>query len=73
MANSYRQRLVTLRYKVRIPVGSDICTRGSACTVLQPVQRHRVCSAASDAVRYKEPLKSFEIRDRHSHTISVFR
>ena len=58
MAHSYQQGLVTLRYQVRIPVGSDSCTRGCACTVLKPVQRHRVCSAGSDAVHYKEPIRN---------------
>ena len=48
MAHSYRLGLVTWRYKVRIPIGTDICHRGCAyrcsklfkgmeCTVLSMV------------------------------------
>ena len=66
MAHSYRLGLVTWRYQVRIPVGTDICHRGCAYTVLQTVQRPGVYSAAYDTVYYKEPLKSFEIRVGHS-------
>ena len=71
MAHSYRLGLVTWRYPVRIPVGPDICHRGFAvvvqcCTVLQTVQRHKVCSAVYDDVHYKEPFKLFEIRIGHS-------
>ena len=44
MAHSYRLGLVTF-YQVRIPVGSDICHRGCAYTVLQTVQRYGVYSA----------------------------
>ena len=66
MAHSYQLGLVTWGYQVRIPVGTDICLRGCAYTVLQTVQRHGVCSAAYGTVHYKEPLKSFEIRVGHS-------
>ena len=77
MAHSYRLGLVTWRYQVRIMVGPDIyhrgpdiCHRGCAYTytVLQTVQRHGVYSAAygTQPVRYKEPLKSFEIIVGHS-------
>ena len=66
MAHSYRLGLVTWGYQVRIPVGTDICHRGCAYTVLQTVQRHGVYSAAYGTVHYKEPLKSFEIRVGHS-------
>ena len=66
MAHSYRLGLVTWGYQVRIPVGTDICHRGCAYTVLQTVQRHGVYSAANGTVHYKEPLKSFEIRVGHS-------
>ena len=43
-----------------------ICHRGCAYTVIQTVQRHRVYSAVYGTVYNKEPLKSFEIRERHS-------
>ena len=66
MAHSYRLGLVTWRYQVRIPVRPDIYHRGCAYTVLQTVQRPGVYSAAYGTVRYKEPLKSYEIRVRHS-------
>ena len=66
MAHSYRLGLETRGYQVRIPVGTDICHRGCAYTVLQTVQRHGVYSAAYGTVHYKEPLKSFEIRVGHS-------
>ena len=62
MTHSYRLGLVAWGYQARIPVGTDICHRGCAYTVLQTVQRHGVCSAAYGTVHYKEPLKSFEIR-----------
>ena len=63
MSHSCRMELVTWGYQVRIPVGADICHRGCAYTVLQTVQRHGVYSAAYGTVHYKEPLKSFEIRE----------
>ena len=66
MAHSYRLGLVIWRYQVRIPVGSDICHRGCAYTVLQTVQSPGVYSAAYCTVHYKEPLKSFKIRVGHS-------
>ena len=66
MAHSYRLGLVTWGYQVRIRVGTDICHRGCAYTVLQTAQRHGVYSAAYGIVHYKEPLKSFEIRVGHS-------
>ena len=66
MALSYRLGLVTWGYQGRIPVGTDICHRGCAYTVLQTVRRHGVYSAAYGIVHYKEPLKSFEIRVGHS-------
>ena len=62
MAHSYRLGLVTWRYLIRIPVGTDICHHGCAYTVLQTVQSPGVYSAAYGTVHYKEPLKSFEIR-----------
>ena len=63
MAHSYRLHgLVTWGY----PVGTDICQRGCAYTVLQTVQTHVVYSAAYGTVHYKKPLKSFEIRIGHS-------
>ena len=55
MAHSYRLGLVTWGYQVRIPVGTDICHRGCAYTVLQIVQRNGVYSAAYGTVHYKEP------------------
>ena len=66
MAHSYRLGLVTWGNQVQIPVGTDICHLGCAYTVLQTVQRHGVHSAAYGTVHYKEPLKLFEIRVRHS-------
>ena len=71
MAHSYRLGLVTWGYQVRSPVGTDICHRGCAytvlqTTVLQTVQRNGVYSAAYGTVHYKEPLKSFEIKVGHS-------
>ena len=57
--------LVTWVSQVRFWVGTDICHRGWAYTVLQTVQRHGVYSAAYGTVHYKEPLKSFEIRVGH--------
>ena len=66
IAHSYRLGLVTWGYQVRIPVGTDICHRGCAYTVLQNVQRHGVYSAAYGTMHYKEPLKSFKIRVGHS-------
>ena len=48
-----------------IPVGSHICHRGCAYTVLQTVQRHRVYSTVCGPLHYKEPLKSFKIRVGH--------
>ena len=56
MANSYRLGLVTWGYQVRIPVGTDICHRGCAYTVLQAVQRHGVYSAAYGTEHYTEPM-----------------
>ena len=55
-----------LVYQVQIPVGTDICHRGCAFTVLQTVQRPAVYSAADGTVHYKEPWKSFEIRVGHT-------
>ena len=66
MAHLYRPKLVTWGYKVRIPVGTDICHRGCAYTALQIVQRHGVYSSAYGNVHYREPLKSFKIRVGHS-------
>ena len=66
MAHSYRLGLVTWRYQARIPVGSDICHRGCAYTVLKNVKRREVYSAAYGTVHNKDPLKSFEIRVGHS-------
>ena len=66
MAHSYRLGLVTWGYQVRISIGTDICHRGCAYTVLQTVQRYEVYSAAYGTVHYKEPLKSLEIRVGHS-------
>ena len=65
-AHSYRLGLVTWRYQARIPVRPDIWHRGCAYTVLQTVQRPGVYSASYGTVHYKDPLKSFEIRRRHS-------
>ena len=65
MAHSYRLWLVTWGYQFRIPVGTDICNRGCAHTVLQSVQRHGMNSVYG-TVHYKEPLMSFEIRVGHS-------
>ena len=39
---------------------SDVCHRGCAFTVLQTVQRPRVCSDVYDTVHYIEPLKLFD-------------
>ena len=66
MDHSYRLGLVTWGYQVRVTVGTDICHRGCAYTVLQTVQRNGVYSAAYGTVHYKEPLKLFEIRVGHS-------
>ena len=66
MAHSYRLRLISWRYQVRIPVWKDICRRGCAYTVLQTGKRPGVYSATCGTVHYKEPLKSFEIRVGHS-------
>ena len=66
MAHSYRLGLVTWGNQVRMPVGTYICHRGCAYTVLQTVQRHGGYSAAHGTVHYKEPLKSIEIRVGHS-------
>ena len=65
MVHSYRQELVTWRYQVRIPVGSDICHRDCGYTVLQTVQRPGVFSAAHGTVHYEKSVKSFEIRVGH--------
>ena len=62
MAHRYRLGLVTCRYQVRIPVGTDICHRCCAYTMLQTVQRPGVYSAAYGTVHYREPAKSFKIR-----------
>ena len=40
MAHSYRLGFITWVYQVQISVGTDICDRGCAYTVLQTVQRH---------------------------------
>ena len=45
MAHLYRLGLATWRYQVRIPVGSNICHRGCAYTVLQTVQMNGVSAA----------------------------
>ena len=71
MVYSYRLGLVTWRYQVRIPVGSDICHRGCAYIVLQTVQRPGVYSAAYGTVHYKEPLKSLEIMVGHSPDLGL--
>ena len=71
MAHSYRLGLVTCVYQVWIPVGTDICHRGCAYTVLQTVQRNGVYSAAYGTVHYKEPLKSCEIRVGHSPSFGL--
>ena len=65
MAHLYQLGPLTWEYQVRIPVGTDICHRGCAYTVLKTDQMHGVYSAAYGAVHYKEPLKSFEIRVGH--------
>ena len=57
MAHSYRLGLVTWGYQVGIPVGTDICHRVCAYTVLQTVQRHGMYISAYCRVHYKEPLK----------------
>ena len=56
MAHSHRLGLVTWGFHVRIPVGTDICHRGCAYTVLQTVQRYGVYGAAYDTVNFKETL-----------------
>ena len=69
MAHSCQLGFATWGYQVQIPVGTDICHRGCAYTVLQTVQRHGVYSAVYGTVHYKEPLnmlKSFEIRVGYS-------
>ena len=68
MAHSYRLRLVTRRYQVRIQVGPDICHRGCAYTVLQTVQRRGVYSGT---VHYKEPLRSLGIRVGHNPGVGL--
>ena len=60
MVHSFRLWVENQRYWVRIPVGSDICHRACAYTVLQTVQKPGVCSAVYGSVYYKETLKSFE-------------
>ena len=57
--NSVLLWLKTQRYWVQIPVGSDVCHRGCAYTVLQTAQMPGVCSAVSSSVHFKKPLKSF--------------
>ena len=64
--------------QVRIPVGTDICHRGCAYTVLRTVQWPGVYSAAYGTVHYKEPLNSFKIIVGHSpgfdlHDVAVLR
>ena len=49
------------RYWVRILVRWDVRHRSVAYTVLQTVQRSKVCSAVCGTVNYKEPLKSFDM------------
>ena len=41
-------------------LGSDLCHRGCAYTVLQTVQRNGVYSAVYGIVHLIEPLKSFD-------------
>ena len=50
MARSYRLGFVNWKYQVRIHVGTDICDRGCAYTVLQTVQMQGVYSAAYGTV-----------------------
>ena len=71
MAHSYRLGLVTWRYHVRIPVGSDICHRGCAYTLLRTVQMNEVYSDIYGDVNYKENLKSIEIRVGHSPSFGL--
>ena len=71
MAYSYRLGLVTWRYQVRIPVGTDIWHRGCAYTVPKTVQRPGVYSDAYGNVHYKEPLKSFKIKVGHSPSFGL--
>ena len=54
MAQSYRLGLVAWTYQVRITVGSDICHRGCAYTVLKTVQMPGVYCAAYGTVHYSE-------------------
>ena len=60
MAHSILLCLETRSYLVLILVGSDVCHRGCACSVLQTVQRHGVCSDVYGTVQYQEPLKLFD-------------
>ena len=60
MAHSIRLWLETQKYWVRISVGSDICHRGCAYTVLQTVQMLAVQSAVYGTAYYKEPLTSID-------------
>ena len=55
-------RLGTQMYWVRIQAESDVCHWGCAYThtVLQTVQRPRLCRAVYGIVHYKEPLQSFD-------------
>ena len=58
--------------QVRIPIGTDICHRGCAYTVLQTVQMHGVYNAVYGTVHYKEPLESVEIRVGHNPSVAGF-
>ena len=49
-----------MAHSIMLWLGSDVCHRGCACTVLQTVQRHGVCSDVYGTVHYKEPLKLFD-------------
>ena len=57
MAHSIRLWFETQRYCVLILVGSDVCHRGCAYTVLQTVQRHGECSDVYGTVQYKERFR----------------
>ena len=54
MACSFRLWLGSQKYWVRIPVGSDVCHRGSAYTMLQNFQRPGVYIAVYGSVHYKK-------------------
>ena len=56
MAHSILLWPETQSYWVQILVGSDVCHRGCAYTVLQTVERYGVCSDVYGTVHYKKSV-----------------